>query len=76
MVKLLMIMHNIALCTPCIALVNGGYLFACALDHAVPKTEIQAVQVRWVFGDPQVSSCEDANIVVVKVRSSASNHIP
>jgi hypothetical protein len=27
------------------------------------KTEVQAEQVQWVFGGPQASSCEDANIV-------------
>jgi hypothetical protein len=46
------------------------------LDHAEPKKEIQAVQVRWVFGGPQASSYEDANIVVIKESPGASNHIP
>jgi hypothetical protein len=32
-----------------------------------PKTEIQVEQVQWVFGGPQASNCEDANIVVIKV---------
>jgi hypothetical protein len=49
--------------------------FAYALDHAEPKTEIQAVQVRWVFGGRQASSCGDANIVVIKASSIASNPI-
>jgi hypothetical protein len=40
------------------------------------KTEIQAMQVRWVFGGPQASSYEDANIVVTKVSPGASKHIP
>jgi hypothetical protein len=40
-----------------------------------PKTEIQAVQVRWMFEGPQASSCEDANIVVIKANPNASNHI-
>jgi hypothetical protein len=38
------------------------------VDHAEPKTEIQAEQVQWVFGGPQASSCEDANIAVIKAR--------
>jgi hypothetical protein len=38
--------------------------------------EIYAVQVQWVFGGPQASSCEDANIVVTKASPDASNHIP
>jgi hypothetical protein len=32
------------------------------LDHAEPKSEIQAEQVQWAFGGPQVSSGEDTNI--------------
>jgi hypothetical protein len=35
------------------------------------KTEIQAEQVQWVFGGPQASSCELANIVVVKASLGA-----
>jgi hypothetical protein len=46
------------------------------MDHAESKTEIQVLQVRWVFGGPQASSCEDTNIVVIKVSRDASNHIP
>jgi hypothetical protein len=34
-------MHNITLCTPCIALVNGGHLLHMRVDHAKPKLEIQ-----------------------------------
>jgi hypothetical protein len=33
-------------------------------------------EVRWPIGDPQTSSCEDANIVVIKASSGASNHNP
>jgi hypothetical protein len=33
------------------------------IDPAEPKTEVQAEQVQWMFVGPQVSSCEDANIV-------------
>jgi hypothetical protein len=45
------------------------------LDHVEPKTEIQAMQVRWVFRGPQASSCEDANIIVIKASPDASNCI-
>jgi hypothetical protein len=34
------------------------------VDHTKPNTKIQAEQVQWVFGGPQASSCEDANIVL------------
>jgi hypothetical protein len=37
--------------------------------------QIQAVQVRWVFGGPQASSYEDANIIVIKASPGTSNHI-
>jgi hypothetical protein len=51
-----MIMHHIALSTPCIALVNYGHLFAYMMDHVEPKTKIKVQQVQIVFGGPQVSS--------------------
>jgi hypothetical protein len=38
-----------------------------------PKLEFQAEQVQGVFGGPEASSCEDANIVVIKVSPGASN---
>jgi hypothetical protein len=44
--------------------------------HAEPKTEIQAEQVPGVFGGPQASSCEDANIVVIKASPGVSNYCP
>jgi hypothetical protein len=50
--------------------------FAYALDHAEPELEFQAEQVEWAFGGRQVTSCEDANIVVVKANPGASNHHP
>jgi hypothetical protein len=40
-----MIMHHIALCTPCIALVNCGHLLDMQVDHAEPESEFQAEQV-------------------------------
>jgi hypothetical protein len=69
-------MHHIALCTLCIALFNYGHFVHFTVDHAETKAEIQADQVQWVFGGPQASSCEDANIVVIKVSPGASNHAP
>jgi hypothetical protein len=45
------------------------------VDHAEPKTEIQAEQVHGVFGDPQGSSYEDANIVVMKTSPSANLYV-
>jgi hypothetical protein len=45
------------------------------MDHVEPKTEIQVQQVQGVFGGPQVSSYEDANIVVIKASYGVSNHI-
>jgi hypothetical protein len=57
-------MHHIALCTPCISLVNGGHLLHMRVDHAELKSEIQVVQVQWRLGGPQAPSCEDANLVL------------
>jgi hypothetical protein len=38
---MLMFMHHIALCTPCIALVNGGHLLHMRVGHAEPEVEVQ-----------------------------------
>jgi hypothetical protein len=43
------------------------------IDPVESKTEIQVEQVQWVFGGPQTSSCEDANIVVIKASPGAFN---
>jgi hypothetical protein len=43
------------------------------VDHAEPKTEIQVEQVQRIFKGPQVSSCEDANIVMIKISPGALN---
>jgi hypothetical protein len=40
------------------------------------KTKIQVQQVQGVFGGPQASTYEDANIVVIKASPDASNYIP
>jgi hypothetical protein len=37
---------------------------------------IQAEQVQWALGGPQASSCEDANIIVIKASPGAFNHAP
>jgi hypothetical protein len=59
---MLLVMHHIVLCTPCIALFNCGHLLHIRVDHVEPKTENQAEQVQWVFKDPQASSCNDIDI--------------
>jgi hypothetical protein len=76
MVKVLIIMHHIALCTPCIAYFAVAHLLHIRVDHVEPKTKNQAEQVQWVFGDSQASSGEDANIIVIKASSGAYNHAP
>jgi hypothetical protein len=48
--------------------------FAYTIDPAESKTEIQPEQVQWLFGGPQASSYEDANIIVIKASPNASNH--
>jgi hypothetical protein len=67
-------MHQIGLCTPCIALFNCVHLLHIRVDHAEPELEFQMEQVPWVFGGTQVSSCKDANIIVIKASPGASHH--
>jgi hypothetical protein len=57
-------------------LVDGGHLLHMWVDHVESKSEVQAEQVQWVFGGPQASSCEDANIVVIKVSPGAFHQSP
>jgi hypothetical protein len=45
MINILLIMHHIALCTPCIALFNYVHLLHIQVDHVELKTENQAEQV-------------------------------
>jgi hypothetical protein len=71
MVKVLMIMHHIVLCTPCIALVNVGHLLHMRVDNSEPKSKFQTEQVQWTFRGPQASSCEEASIVVIKASPDA-----
>jgi hypothetical protein len=47
-----------------------------AADHVEPQQEIKKERVQGAFGAPQVLSCEDANIVVIKVSPGASHHNP
>jgi hypothetical protein len=72
---MLLIMHHIALYNPCIALFNCDHLVHFTVDHVGPKTKIPAEEVQRVFRGPQASSCDDANIVVIKASPGASNHI-
>jgi hypothetical protein len=44
------------------------------VDYVKPESEFHVEQVRWVFEGAQASSCEDANIVVIKASTGASNH--
>jgi hypothetical protein len=51
MVKILLSMHRIVLCTPCITLFNCDHLLHIRVDHVEPKTENQVKQVQWMFRD-------------------------
>jgi hypothetical protein len=51
MVKMLMIMHHIVLCTSCIGLLNYGHLLHIRVDHTESESEFQAKQVQWVSED-------------------------
>jgi hypothetical protein len=46
------------------------------VDHAEPKTKIQAEQVQWVFEGPQASRFEDAKIIVIKSSLGALTNAP
>jgi hypothetical protein len=59
---MLLIMHHIALYTPCIAVFNCGHFLHIRIDHMEPKTKDEAEQVQWVFGGPKASNCEDTSI--------------
>jgi hypothetical protein len=69
-------MHHILLCTPYIAHFNCGHLLHIRIDRVEPNTENQAEQVQWAFGGLQASSCEKANIIMIKASPGTSNHIP
>jgi hypothetical protein len=46
------------------------------IDHVEPKLGIQAEQAQGVFGGPQVSSCKDANIVVIRASPGETHQSP
>jgi hypothetical protein len=64
MSKTLLFMHHNAFCTSCIVLVYDSHLLHMQVGHTKPESEFQAEQVRWVFGGPQASSCEDTNLAL------------
>jgi hypothetical protein len=70
---MVLLMHHIILCTPCIALVNYGHLLHMWVDHAEPKSEVQAERVQKEYDGTQASSCEDTNIFVVKASPGPFN---
>jgi hypothetical protein len=68
-------MHYNALCTSCIALFNCGHLLHMWVHHVEQKSEIQAERVQKEYDGPQASSCEVANLFVIKTSPSASHRI-
>jgi hypothetical protein len=74
MSRMLLFIYHIAFCILCNALVNYGHLLHVRVDHMKSKSEFQTEQVQWVFGDPQASSCENANIIMIKTSSGVFNH--
>jgi hypothetical protein len=48
MVKMLKIMHHIALCTSCIEHFNVAHLLHIRVDHVEPESEIKKEQVQEV----------------------------
>jgi hypothetical protein len=65
-----MIMHHIALYTPCIALFNFGHL-----DRS-RGAGIEISSGGSTMGVRQASSGSDANIIVIKASLDAFNHAP
>jgi hypothetical protein len=53
----------------------SAHVCAYAIDHVELESEIKKEQVQGVFGGPQVSSCKDGNIVVIKASPSVSHLI-
>jgi hypothetical protein len=47
-----------------------------AIDHIEPESEIKKEQVQGELRCPQASSCEDANIIVIKTSPGAFNQAP
>jgi hypothetical protein len=74
--RILLIIHHIALCTPCIVIFNYGHLLHVRVDDAEPKSEIQAEQVQKEYDGPQAPSSMDSNLDEIKARPGAFNHAP
>jgi hypothetical protein len=52
----------------------SAHICAYAIDHVEPESGIKKEQVQGALGGPQASSCDDANIVVIKASLSTSHH--
>jgi hypothetical protein len=50
------------------------HVCAFAIDHIEPESEIREEEIHGASGGPQMSSCDDANIVVIKISPGAFNH--
>jgi hypothetical protein len=64
MLRLLLFMHHIALCTPCITLFNCGHILHIRVDHAEPKSENQAEQVQKEYDGPQAPSARILTLIL------------
>jgi hypothetical protein len=53
-----------------------AHVCAYVIDHVESKSKIKKEQLQGVLEGPPASSCEYANIVVIKVSPGASNHRP
>jgi hypothetical protein len=75
MVKMLLVMHHIALCTPCIVQFNVSHLLHIRWTPWSRKQKFKrSKKLQWVFRGPQASNVVDANIFVMKASPAASNH--
>jgi hypothetical protein len=76
MLRLLLFMHHIAFAPHASHHVYIGSCM-CIWDRSRgAETGDKKEQIQGVFGGPQATSCEDANIIVIKANPSASNHHP
>jgi hypothetical protein len=64
MLRLLLFMHHIVLCTPCIILFNCVHLLHKRVDHAEQKSEIQAEQVQKEYDGPQALSARILTLIL------------
>jgi hypothetical protein len=70
MSKMLLIMHHIALCNPCIAHIDlVSYLCIRYITFSWSRRSERE------YGGPQASSVVDSNIIVIKASPGASNSI-